>query len=314
MNTIEQAAKRLEQLRQTGIDVSAAPSAEGPTDAIPQARANAGLSVAPAVAERRPGAGLTDLDAEGQERRSKGVELNLLKMQQAGLLVPGQPRSMLEDELRIIKRPLLDNVRASAELRPQRANLIMVSSATDGEGKTQTALNLAMSIAMELDHTVLLVDADVLRPAALNRMGVDDRAKGLLDLLANPKLDLADVMLRTNVPKLTLMPAGTSSTRSTELLASDSMHTLLQDLEHRYADRVIIFDAPPILSTTESRVLAAHMGQVVVVVEAYRTPISLVKEAMKALADLPVVMTLLNKYQGPKGGGGYGYGYGYHLR
>jgi len=297
MNTIEQAAKRLEQLRRAGVEVPASPSA--PITAEPIA-ATPPPSAA-TVTAKVPGAA-----AEVDDRRSREVSVDLARMRRAGLLVPGQPRSQLEEEFRIIKRPLLENVRNPTAMRPERANLIMVTSAVAGEGKTQTAINLAISIAMELDHTVLLVEADVLRPSALDRLGVT-AAKGLLDKLESPQLDLSDVLLRTNIPKLTLLPAGTASSRSTELLASDAMDKLLEELASKYADRVIIFDTPPLLSTTESRVLASHMGQVVMVMEANNTPINTVKQAFATVESHPVVLSMLNKYRGPKGSNAYGY-------
>lgn len=298
MNTIEQAAKRLEQLRRAGVELP--PETSPPEPAASVARAQP----APTPHSARPA--VSNAPSLADDRRSREVSVDLPRMQRAGLLVPGQPRSQLEEEFRIVKRPLLENVRNQTAMRPERANLIMVTSAIPGEGKTQTALNLAVSIAMELDHTVLLVEADVLRPSALERLGVT-ATKGLLDLLDSPDTDLSDVLLRTNIPKLTLLPAGTANSRSTELLASDAMSTLLNELASKYSDRVVIFDSPPLLSTTESRVLAAHMGQVIMVIEANKTPINTVKQAFAAVEGHPVVLAMLNKYQGPKGGNTYGY-------
>lgn len=320
MNTIEQAARRLEQLRRAGVDIpgdvdssanSAATAATRtqPTtpDAAPAAPVrSAGSGIVAQAAQGRSGGSSVLPSAGPDDRRSREVAVDITRMRRAGLLVPGQPRSQLEEEFRIIKRPLLENLRNQAGMRPERANLIMVTSAVPGEGKTQTALNLAVSIAMELDHTVLLVEADVLRPSALERLGVT-APKGLLDLLAQPETELADVLLRTNIPKLTLLPAGTASSRSTELLASDAMDTLLTELANKYSDRVVIFDTPPLLSTTESRVMAAHTGQVVMVIEANRTPINTVKQAFAAVESHPVVLSMLNKYRGPKGNNAYGY-------
>lgn len=308
MNTIEQAAKRLEQLRRAGVpllqDGPEAPDA--PTREAPAAEVAQPPAVASPSADPQPTREPADAPANQGERRSREVTLDLLRMQRAGLLVPGQPRSQLEEEFRIIKRPLLENVRHEGPMRPSRANLIMVTSAVAGEGKTQTSLNLAISIAMELDHTVLLVEADVLRPSALARVGVQ-ASHGLLDLLETPQTQLPDVLLRTNIPKLTLLPAGTASSRSTELLASDAMDQLLSELASKYPDRIIIFDTPPLLSTTESRVLASHMGQVVLVTEANSTPVSLVKQAYATVENHPLVLGLLNKYRGPKGSTAYGY-------
>ncbi|MCH8179586.1 MAG: tyrosine-protein kinase family protein [Proteobacteria bacterium] len=296
MNTIEQAAKRLEQLRRAGVDIQAdAAAAQQPPHRV---------ATEPAPA------------APPDDRRSREVSVDLARMRHAGLLVPGQPRSQLEEEFRIVKRPLLENVRNHSAMRPERANLIMVSSAVPGEGKTQTALNLAVSIAMELDHTVLLVEADVLRPSALDRLGVT-ASKGLLDLLESPQTDLAEVLLRTNIPKLTLLPAGTASSRSTELLASDAMTRLLEELASKYSDRVVIFDSPPLLATSEARVLAGLMGQIVVVVCANRTPRQAVLEAIDTLDPEKAINLIFNQASSDYDGSAYGrYGdaYGYEHR
>jgi protein-tyrosine kinase len=305
MNTIEQAAKRLEELRRAGVEIPsdiASPSSVQPTSELkPRTAATETAAAIPATAS----AELED-GAPADLRRSRQVELDLQLMARCGLLVPGNPRSQLEEEFRIIKRPLLENVRGQTASRPKRANIIMVTSALPGEGKTQTAINLAVSIAMELDHTVLLVEADVIRPSALERMGVSV-SKGLLDLLTNPQTDLSEVLLKTNIPKLTLLPAGTSSSRSTELLASAAMDALLEELATTYPDRVIVFDTPPLLPSTESRVLATSMGQVLMVVESGKTPLNTVKQAFATVQECPVVMSMLNKYTGPKGNRTYGY-------
>lgn len=227
-------------------------------------------------------------------------------MREAGLLVPGSERSSLEEEFRIVKRPVLENVRGHGAAKPDRANLIMVTSSLPGEGKTQTSINLAISMALELDHTVLLVEADVVKPSVLSRIGVKG-GKGLLDLLEDPKLDLADVLLKTDIPKLTLLPAGSASSRSTELLASATMDALLDELASNYHDRIIIFDSPPLLPSTEARVMASNMGQVIMVVEAGKTPLPAIKQAFATVEEHPVVLTMLNKYQGPKGNEAYGY-------
>ncbi|KGM39390.1 protein tyrosine kinase [Aquabacterium sp. NJ1] len=307
MSTIERAAKRLEELRRAGVDIAAIASEDKPAPTVENTGDEEPLHTAqPSAQPALDTASAAEETSAARERRSREVELDLRKMSRANLLVPGDPRSQLEEEFRIIKRPLLENVRGQIAVRPHRANLIMVTSALPGEGKTQTAINLATSIAMELDHTVLLVEADVLRPAVLERMGVAAQ-KGLLDLLSNKSLALSDVLLKTNIPKLTLLPAGTASSRSTELLASTAMDELLEELASKYADRVIIFDTPPLLSTTESRVLASHMGQVVMVVESGKTPTSSVQQAFATVESHPVVLSMLNKYRGPKGRNTYGY-------
>jgi receptor protein-tyrosine kinase len=182
----------------------------------------------------------------------------------------------------------------------------MVTSSLPGEGKTFVALNLAMSMAMELDKTVLLVDADVSRPSVLSRLGLAP-ARGLLDVISDTRVPLSDVILRTNVDGLSLLPAGAPRDKATELLASDAMQRLLDDIAGRYADRIILFDAPPLLPSTESRVLATHMGQVIVVVESERTPQKSVLQAIATIDACPVVMPLLNKADHSEVGSYYDY-------
>lgn len=186
----------------------------------------------------------------------------------------------------------------------------MVTSAVPGEGKTFAAVNLAMSLAMELDQRVLLVDADVARPSLPSVLGLPS-GNGLLDVLQSKSIDLGATLIRTNVEKLTILTSGTQSTHATELLASDAMVQLLNELATRYADRIVIFDSPPLLATTESRVLATHMGQIVFVVQAESTLQSDVKKALATIEVCPIKLILLNQAR-TVAQGAYGYGYGYN--
>jgi protein-tyrosine kinase len=209
----------------------------------------------------------------------------------------------------VIKRPLLANASGKGPSTVPNGNLVMVTSAMPGEGKSFTAINLAMSLAMELDHRVLLVDADVAKPSLLKKLGLPP-GPGLLDLLQDSKIEMSDVMLRTNIDKLSLLPSGTPHAHSTELLASDAMTALIADMGRRYRDRIIIFDSPPLLQTTQARVLAVHMGQVVVVVQAETTLQSEVKHALSTIDACPIKLMVLNQAR-HGGNDAYGYGYGY---
>ena len=214
--------------------------------------------------------------------------------------MPNLARSQLADQYRVIKRPLIKNAMAKGPATINHANLIMVTSALAGEGKSFTALNLALSMAAEMDYTVMLVDADVARPSVLRMLGLP-QGPGLLDVLEE-SVDMSEVLLRTNVDKLTLLPSGTPHARATELLASDAMSNLLDDMARRYSDRIIIFDSPPLLLTTESRVLASHMGQIVVVVQAEKTLQSAVQQALATIESCPLKMMLLNQASGMASG------------
>ncbi len=282
--------------------------------------ANAGAEGAAGVAE---GAVYPDPLVQGTGS-GKVVELDLSGLRDAGLVDPKSNKvNRTTEEFRRIKRPLLVNVRGEGASVVPNANMIMVSSALSGEGKTFTSINLAMSIAMEMDRTVLLVDADVAKPDVTARLGVQAE-KGLIDVLQDDRITLPDVLLRTDIPKLTLLPSGSRHVHSTELLASERMRQLTLELSSRYPDRIVIFDSPPLLLTSEARVLAALMGQVVMVVEESMTPQHAVKEAIEMLQDNEIVGLVLNKgrhgsasdgYSGYSGYGGYGgYGYGSYGR
>ena len=314
MSLIEQAAKRLEQLRQAGVEL--------PEDRLPDAppASSARDSSAPpqrrqtAVRKANPSGDFSRAaPADTAPSAGKRVELDLDAIGASGLLVPSQTRTLLASEFRVIKRPLITNAMNKGAAPVTNGNLIMVTSALPAEGKSFTAINLAISIAMELDNTVVLVDADVARPSVLNMLGLPP-AEGLLDVVTANSLDISGVLLRTNIEKLSILPSGTQHPRATELLASEAMIRLLDDMAQRYPDRIIIFDSPPLLATTEARTLATHMGQIVVVVQAGETSQAAVKEALSTIEACPLKMMVLNQATQPASeryGYGYAYGYGY---
>lgn len=245
--------------------------------------------------------------AEPAKSESQRQNINLGKLRQAGMITPDGERSLIAEEFRLIKRPLIMNALGQGAAPITNGNLIMVTSSFPREGKSFCSINLAMSIAMEMDNTVLLVDADVAKPSIPQFLGLKAE-KGLMDVLLDEHLDLSDVLIKTNVEKLTVLPAGRGYQYSTELLASEAMYRLLQEMAQRYSDRIIIFDSPPLLATTESRVLATHMGQIVMVVEAGKTRQEALKEALHYLESCDVVSLLMNKGSGTGGTDYYGYG------
>ena len=217
-------------------------------------------------------------------------------------------RSSVAEDFRIIKRPLLRQARASGAEAIRHGNLIVVTSAMPGEGKTYCAVNLAMSIAMEMDITVLLVDADVARPSVLKVLGLSPEP-GLMDVLLDPQLAMADVILKTNVANLRILPAGRSNKHATELLASRAMSRLLAEIASRYSDRIVVFDSPPLLITSEAHALVGQMGQVVMVVEAETTTQHAVKEALRQIDSCEHIHLIYNKTKSFPGNDYYGYGY-----
>lgn len=297
---IEQATQRLAQLRRAGAAMPERDAAPPPPVATPEA-------TSPVV--ERPSVVVAPKSTPAQS--SRRVELDMDALAAAGIVTPNAPRSQIADQYRVIKRPLIGNAMGKGATPVANGNLIMVTSSVPGEGKSFTAINLAISIAAELDNTVMLVDADVARPSILRVLGLPT-GPGLLDLLQDNAADLSSMLLKTNIDTLSILPSGTPHERATEMLASDAMTRLVEDLGKRYSDRIIIFDSPPLLLTTEARVLATHMGQIVMVIHAEKTLRSDVEDALATIEECPVKLLLLNQVRTNAGGGyGYGYRYGY---
>jgi receptor protein-tyrosine kinase len=303
MSIIEKAVDRLErQDRTAGGEGRTTPSSGVSAPVPPAALDHAFELETPELAPVRA--------EPARNRSSKEVSLDLDRLRGAGMLLPSDADSQLAEECRLVKRPLLVNAFEEAGAVARR-NLVMVTSSMPGEGKTFVSLSLAMSMAAELDRTVLLVDGDVIRGSMTEILGQAGQ-EGLTDVLAADGRDVGEVMLRTDVPKLVLLPAGRTHPHSTELLASDAMLRLADELSARYSDRIVIFDSPPLLAASGATVLARLVGQILLVVEAERTAQSAVKESLRLLKGLPVTGILLNKArQRVWTGYGYGYRYGY---
>ncbi|MDP2057837.1 MAG: XrtA-associated tyrosine autokinase [Thiobacillus sp.] len=241
------------------------------------------------------------------EGNSQVQSINLARLRRMGVVAPDAEKSQVAEEFRIIKRPLIANAFGQGTARVKNGNLIMITSSLPGEGKSFCAINLAISMAMEMDRTVLLIDADVAKPRIPEYLGIH-ADKGLLDVLQDKDLKLSDVLIRTDIAKLTVLPAGRTYKRATELLASAAMTRLVEDIGNRYPDRIILFDSPPLLATSEASVLATHMWQIVMVVEAEKTSQEAVREALSHIQSCEVVGMLLNKTT-PTPGADYYYGY-----
>ena len=319
MSLIEQAARRLEELRRAGAelpevrDPSAPPPRSNAEASTPEALIKAleergGVLGSPLIAPGARSAAPAVSPADAASARGPGgyIDLNLARLRSLGVVTPDAPQSRMADEFRVIKRPIIKNALGQGDERVRHGNLIMVTSALPGEGKTFTSINLAMSVAMEYDSRVLLVDGDVAHPSMPSVLGTP-HSPGLLDLLTRDDIDIADALVKTNVERLTLLPAGSRQRRSTELLASEQMASLLRELASRYSDRIIIFDSPPLLATTEARVLATHMGQIVMVVAADATSHHALNQALATIESCDIVLMLLNKASRTDVGTYYGY-------
>ncbi|MGH8168712.1 MAG: hypothetical protein ACREQ1_15835 [Woeseiaceae bacterium] len=233
-------------------------------------------------------------------------------LRDAGLIVPSVDAQLLAPQLREIKRPLLAHAFGKRATKVSDGNLLLISSALAGEGKTFISFNLALSVTHERDHSVVLIDADVAKPHLTQAFAAFDK-KGLLDYLEDPNLTLGSVLLPTSIPGLSFIPAGKPRMNSTELLSGSRMDELIERLNSRANNgEVAIFDGPPLLQTTESKVLATYVGQIVLVVLADKTSQSAVINAVSVLDNRKPVNLVLNQV-GPQAlQSRYAYGYGYN--
>lgn len=283
----ETAAKRVsdtaDRVAQAATLPAAAPTAVAPPTAAPPI----GPIPSPVSAPAPNGAA-----APGSQARI----IELAALERAGMIDWGQARSRISEEFRIVQRQVLRNSTAPDIVEQGNANLVMLTSSRPGEGKSFVALNLAAGIARQRDHDVLLVDIDYKQDFIATALGLAG-ARGLLDLVTDPALDPEQVIVKTGMKNLSILPIGQHGERSPELFASRQATRLIQSLGRRYADRLVILDAPPCLATSEPGVLASIVGQIVLVVEAEKTQREEVEAAMDLIHTCPTITLLLNKVQ-----------------
>ncbi|WP_051432361.1 AAA family ATPase [Rhodovibrio salinarum] len=280
---IERAAERLDAARTNG---HAAPK---PTLAE-RAEAAAQRPTDPAVDGQRDAAS----NQQMSPRKSQTVTLDFAWLQAKGYLTPATMTSALAEQMRMVKRSLLHRFRKGTRAR---SNVILVTSSQPGEGKSFISLNLAMSLACEYDLRVVLIDGDFGRPDLLTRMGVHEQA-GLLDIVADPSRDLSEVLLRTDLERLSLIPSGQNRELASELVGSQRMGQIVDELSTRYPDRLVIIDSAPVLADSGTAILSEYAGQVVFVVEADRTDRATIDDALEQMpADLEPQI-VLNKNRG----------------
>lgn len=249
--------------------------------------------------------------AEASTTNKETIVLKGEHLTEKGFIYSSNSAHHIQEEFRHIKRKLINNAFGPAAKTLKHSNLIMVSSSNPNEGKTFVSINLALSIALEQDKTVLLVDADVLRPSLHRELEFESK-QGLLEYLLDEVHSISDVIYNTSVTNLKLIPGGKPHYLTNELLASTKMATLAKELAQRYPDRIVIFDCPPILGVTETPVLSSLVGQAVVVVEESKTKLEDVKKAVSQLDEDIAIGFVMNKtVMSKKDGYGY-YGYGYN--
>lgn len=288
MSLVERALKKLQESRGT------APAARAyddnpPTEPIdlppaPGSQVQTGATASPGIAP--PPA------APVQPARVVHIDFDALRHSE--LLPPHSQERQLAGEYRQIKRPLIANALGQGVPKLPKGHRIMVASALPGDGKTFTSINLALSFAKEQDLSVVLVDADVAKAHLSRTFGLYSEP-GLMDLLRDESLDVESLLLPTNVPGLSLLPAGKGSDTAPELLASARMEDVAEQMCVRDPSRIVLFDSAPLLMSSEPLALANVVGQIVLVVRAGVTPQSAVFDAIELLGEGRHVGLVLNQ-------------------
>jgi len=244
---------------------------------------------------------------------SAGSELVLDRGRLAsfGISIPSSARSRTVEEFRLVKRNLMAGWSQGDLIGDrQSGRLIMVTSARPGEGKTFSALNLALAFASERDVKALLVDVDTQHPGLPKILGIP-ADNGIVDVLTGT-LELSEVLIQTNIPNLMILPAGRGGPHVPELLSSRGMNVLLDELTNRLGDRFIIIDTPPCMASSDAAALAPLVGQIVFIVEAHSTQQAEIEAALTMLGACPRISLLLNKSDTLASEHFGSYGYNYH--
>ncbi len=284
-----------------------------PLTTAPQPALTEPAAGAPAVQHPTPVGELIEPspDITATFKSLRTVEVDLGWLSDMGYMPPADQQREIAEQFRHIKRPLL--ARALGRGMPKMGNgmVIMVTSALQGDGKTFSTLNLAMSLAQEKDASVLLVDADLIQPQSTRALRLESEP-GLTHALSDESVDVESLVVQTSIPKLSVLPAGQTPLAAAELLSSARMAAVIERLKSNSDNRIILLDSPPILITNEAKALADLAGQVVLVVKANATPQRAVLDAIAFLREDQFVGVVLNQSD-TVSGSGYGYGYYGHM-
>jgi len=282
-----------------------------PRPPVPEAKAPEARAPPPVEPVRQPSAVAPTPVARRSTAPGSVARVDTAMLREAGFILPDSPVTGLAEEFRIIKRQLLIAAGIGQSVAPvPRGRMILMCSAQPDDGKTFCAVNLALSMASEADVDVLLVDADFAKPSILSTLGIAG-GPGLMDALADPTVDVESCVIRTDIPKLSVLPAGRQTNNDTEYLASERTRGVIEALGSEHPSRVVIFDSPPALAASPASVLAYHVGQAVLVVRADKTTENELREAIGLLGGCEHIQLLLNGVKFSPGGRRFGSYYGY---
>ncbi|MHB8453972.1 MAG: polysaccharide biosynthesis tyrosine autokinase [Acidiferrobacterales bacterium] len=179
-------------------------------------------------------------------------------------------------------------------MRENNWNTLAITSPTSNEGKTLTAINLAISLAKEVDHTVLLVDADLRNPSVHTYFGIQPE-RGLSDYLMDD-VPLTELLIHpSDIGRFVILPGGRPLENSSEMLNSPKMVRLVDELKTRYRSRIVLFDLPPLLATADALAFSPYVDAALLVIEEGKTPAQDIRHATELLQNTKLIGTVLNK-------------------
>jgi len=209
------------------------------------------------------------------------------------------PKSAAAEQLRKLRTSILECSNGNSP------RCILVTSSILGEGKTTTAANLAISIAHGIQKHALLIDADLRKPDLHNYFGLNP-GPGLSDYLTHD-IQLPDLLIKTSIPRLTLLPAGPVADKPSEVLSSNKMRSLIEEVRSRYEDRYIVIDSTPIMSTSEPDILCRQVDAVIFMVKAGKTPREVIQRSLQSLDKEKILGIVFNDVELRTTGYHYGY-------
>jgi len=222
-----------------------------------------------------------------KSRQVVNHEIDLGKINNDCLLTLTEPDSLISEEYRRIKSMII------RETKSNFLNTLMITSSIESEGKTLTSINIAVTMAQEIDHSILLIDADLRKPKTHEYLGVRYK-HGLSDYLKG-EVDISDILIKTGIGNLILIPAGRAVSNPVELLSSDRMKTLVHELKHRYIDRYVIIDTPPILPFADAIAVGSLVDGVVFIVREGRTQKKAIEDSLNLIKNLNVLGIVFNR-------------------
>ena len=217
---------------------------------------------------------------------AQALELSRERLRESRIIAGFEPGALL-DTYKVLHTKVLQR------LQDQGWRTVAVTSAGPGEGKTLTAINLAVSLAQEVNWRVLLVDANLRRPALCQALGLEAQ-QGLSEHLTQG-VALERLLIHPGLGNLTVLPGGSALANSSEMLASPQMARLVHELKARDAARIVLFDMPPVLAMADALAFSRQVDALLLVVQEGKTAAEDLTRALAMLKDTPLVGTVLNK-------------------